>query len=111
MQLDIDAFLNRLQAQSYTESELAAAIVREIRQAEDFKISLMEDVAAHPDFVVDITEKIDTYIFLLQELEKNLSANLIPLDQQTALSDEEVRKRMAHLLATLRRLAGKKTGP
>ena len=110
MQLDIQEFLNRIETHSHSESELATTILREIRKAEDFKISLMEDVAVHPDFVVAVTEKIDTYVFQLQELEKRFSSSLIPLDQQTALSDEETRKRMAAHIETLRQLTYKKAG-
>jgi hypothetical protein len=110
MQLDIQEFLDRVEPHSYSESELATTIVREIRKAEDFKISLMEDVEVHPDFVVAVTEKIDTYVFQLQELEKRFSAGLIPLDQQTALSDEDIRKRMAAHIDTLRQFALKKGG-
>jgi hypothetical protein len=60
--------------------------------------------------VVAVTEKIDTYVFQLQELEKRFSASLIPLDQQTALLDEDIRKRMAAHIDTLRQLALKKAG-
>jgi hypothetical protein len=102
MQLDIQESLDRVQ--HYRESELAAAIVRKIRESEAFKISLLQDVEAHPDYVVEVYTKLDTYIFQLQELEKIFSTGQLPLDQLTALSDEEVRTRMAARIDLLRRM-------
>ena len=104
MDLDISEFLTRLSSQPRSEKEIADLIYAEIRSAENQKIGFADEIDDQPAYVVEVIDKITTYIFQLQELERKLLLTHLPLDQQTAISDADIRQRIADYIETLKAL-------
>jgi hypothetical protein len=71
MKLEINDFLDKLNNQPLSEREIADLIYAEIRKAERLKIGFVEEIEKHPTYIVEVSDKIDTYVFQLQELEKS----------------------------------------
>jgi hypothetical protein len=111
MEFEINKFLDSLHSQHLAGEAAAALIYEEIKKAENMKIGLMDDVASEPDYVAAVCGQIDTYIFQLQELEKELNPGNLPPDQQAALQDTEVRRRIGIFIGKLKKLdQDKQTG-
>jgi hypothetical protein len=108
MEIDINEFKERLakeQAKGKSEAEIAAFIYHEIRTTEDMKAGLMEEMnEANKDFLNDAAARIDTYVFQLQEIEKDLNIKRLKPDQRTALQDEGVREKIAEEIEKLDKL-------
>ena len=96
MALEITEFKQRLKEQialGQTEAELAEFILQEIRLVEGMKASLMEEMKeSTKDFLNEAAARIDSYLYQLQEIEKNLHRQNLSLDQQVALNDTEMRR-------------------
>ena len=56
------------------------------------------------DFLTAAAAKFDTYIFQLQEIEKELRLKNLTLDQQTAINDTLVREKFAEEMNELQKL-------
>lgn len=103
MEIEIDEFRKRLNAEiANGNRELGPFIHREIRLAETTKASMMEEMdETTEEFLTAAAGKFDTYIFQLQEIEKELHLRHLALDQETALNDKLVRQQMSAQLETL----------
>ncbi|MBK0404770.1 hypothetical protein I5M27_17385 [Adhaeribacter sp. BT258] len=97
MEIDINKFRQRLELEIARGNTNAAAYIRqEIRLVEDMKASLMEEMDVKTeDFLTYTAAKLDTYVFQLQEIEKNMGLRDLALDQKTALEDEMVRQKFS----------------
>src|SRR5688572_29075778 len=97
MEVDINEFKERLNTEiAKGNRNIAGFIHQEIRLSEDMKASLMEEMSENTeDFLTATAAKLDTYVFQLQEIEKEMGLTNLPLDQKTALRDTQVRKKMA----------------
>jgi hypothetical protein len=95
MEIDIEEFKERLEivkAKANHEKEIAEFIHQEIRMTEIMKAGLMEEMnESNKDFLNSAANKFDTYIFQLQEIEKDLKCQNLTLDQKTALNDRAMR--------------------
>lgn len=106
MEIDITEFKARLEKEiAKGNPDLAAFIHREIRLSEKMKASLMEEINEKTEiFLTAAAAKFDTYIFQLQNLEKELGLRNLSLDQKTALNDEMVREKIAEETQKLEKL-------
>lgn len=84
------------------QGDLAQLVHGEIRRAEEVKAGLSEETGHAPEFVSEAINRIDTYVFQLQELAKQVNPLELDLDQQTNLKDHRVRDRIADRLERLK---------
>ncbi|MGV3540045.1 MAG: hypothetical protein ACO1OQ_09550 [Rufibacter sp.] len=94
MDFDINDFKRRLDQDRARGGNPADFIQRELRKAEQVKAGLTEETDHAADFVSEASNRIDTYVFKLQEIEKQCDPADLSLDQQTNLEDKEVRNRI-----------------
>ena len=108
MEIDIEEFKKRLEdelAKGKSNNEVAALIHNEIRMTENMKAGLMEEMnETNKDFLNDAAGRFDTYLFQLQEIEKEMKLSNLSLDQKTALNDQLMRKKIAHEMNELHEL-------
>jgi predicted oxidoreductase len=101
MQLELEEFKERLVNEMTKGTNPAHYIQAEIRQAEDLKQGLAEEVERGSQFVTEAINKIDTYIFFLHEMAKKYPLDMYQLDQKTAVQDDEVQNRIKKQLGKL----------
>jgi len=89
MELDIKEFEDRLQLEKQkAQPNVVALIYEEIRLAENMKAGLLEEMnQMNKDFLVQASSVIDTYMFGLKQIERELNLVALPLDQEVALRD------------------------
>ena len=89
MDLDIAEFKQRLYVQIESgHPDLADFFYQEVRLAEAMKAGLMEEMSPkNQDFLVNATSKIDTYMFKVKQIEKEMHLHHLPLDQEVAIED------------------------
>src|SRR5688572_15286650 len=98
MQLDIYEFLEKLRHQNVSVEMAANEIYSEIKRAESLKVGFMEEARANPEYFAEVSGQIDTYVYQLQELEKQLNPLILPIDQQAALNDELLREKIGQYI-------------
>lgn len=104
MELEIEEFRRRLAQEQAQGTDPAAYIYHEIRLTEHVKIGLIEEMnIANQQFVVEASQKIDAYLYKLQELEKQLRLPNVSLDQKTAINDAAIRTQIG---AAIQKLEG-----
>jgi len=106
MEIDIKEFRARLDNEiARGNPNISEFILNEIRLSEIMKASLMEEMSAETsDFLTAAAAKFDTYIFQLQEIEKEMGLRNLTLDQETALKDKTVRKMISNELEELKKI-------
>ena len=106
MEIEIEEFRQRLNAEiAKGNPNIAEFIQLEIRLSENMKASLMEEMKEETkDFLTAAAAKFDTYIFQLQEIEKELGLKNLSLDQQTALKDKLIRNEISDKIEKLKNL-------
>ena len=106
MEIDIKEFRARLDKEiARGNPNISEFILNEIRLSEIMKASLMEEMSAETsDFLTAAAAKFDTYIFQLQEIEKEMGLRNLTLDQETALKDKTVRKMISNELEELKKI-------
>ena len=106
MELDISEFRARLEKElAKGSTNITEFIHKEIRLSEIMKASLMEEMSVETsDFLTGAAAKFDTYIFQLQEIEKELGLRNLPLDQETALKDTSMRKKFSKEMNELKKM-------
>lgn len=94
MEIDFKDFNERLNKELVSGNQnILGFTLDEIRKAEIMKAELMEEMNEQTKgFLNDAANKLDTYIFQLQEKVKELHPTHLPLDMKTALDDEKVRQ-------------------
>jgi len=91
MDLDITAFKERLAAvrERGDVNNIIAFFYEEIRQAENMKIRLTDEMNEQSrDFIVKASDNIDTYMFTIKQIEKDLQLPGLPEIQQDILQDD-----------------------
>ncbi|WP_205500898.1 hypothetical protein [Rufibacter psychrotolerans] len=102
MDFDIPQFKKRLEQERLLGSEPAHLIQQEIRLAEEVKEGLSEENDRASAFVSEAINRIDTYIFQLHELARELNPSDFALDQRTYLKDEQIHDRIADRIDRLK---------
>jgi len=101
MDFDINDFKKRLDRHRAKGGSPETFIQQEIRKAEEVKMGLTEETDHAADFVSEAANRVDTYVFLLQEMEKQGNMAELDVDQQANLQDEAMRARMQERLHRL----------
>ena len=106
MEIDIEEFRKRLNAEiAKGNRNLREFIQREIRDVEITKASMMEEMNEKTeDFLSTAASKFDTYVYQLQEIEKEMQLRNLALDQETALKDTEVRGQIGEKIEELKNM-------
>lgn len=106
MEIDIREFRARLDKEiAKGNSHISEFIHKEIRLSEIMKASLMEEMSAETsDFLTGAAAKFDTYIFQLQEIEKELGLKNLSLDQEVALKDTTMREKFSAEMKELKEI-------
>ena len=106
MEIDIEEFRKRLNAEiAKGNRNLREFIQREIRDVEITKASMMEEMNEKTeDFLSTAASKFDTYVYQLQEIEKEMQLRNLALDQETALRDTEVRGQIGEKIEELKNM-------
>jgi uncharacterized protein (DUF1786 family) len=102
MQFDFPAFKKRFEHEQLMHGNAALLVQNEIRRAEGVKAGLSEENSHASPFVSEAINRIDTYVFQLQELARQVNPQELDLDQQTNLKDHKVRDRIADRLDRLK---------
>ncbi len=103
MEIEIIEFRKRLEAEiAKGNPNIAEFIIKEIRLSENMKASLMEEMKEETkEFLNAAAAKFDTYIFQLQEIEKEMGLTNLSLDQKTALNDTLLRNEISNKIEEL----------
>ena len=106
MEIDIEEFRKRLNAEiAKGNRNLREFIQHEIRDVEITKASMMEEMNEKTeDFLSTAASKFDTYVYQLQEIEKEMQLRNLALDQETALKDTEVRGQIGEKIEELKNM-------
>ena len=106
MEIDIEEFRKRLNAEiAKGNRNLREFIQHEIRDVEITKASMMEEMNEKTeDFLSTAASKFDTYVYQLQEIEKEMQLRNLALDQETALKDTEVRGKIGEKIEELKNM-------
>ena len=106
MEIDIEEFRKRLNAEiAKGNRNLREFIQREIRDVEITKASMMEEMNEKTEnFLSTAASKFDTYVYQLQEIEKEMQLRNLALDQETALKDTEVRGQIGEKIEELKNM-------
>lgn len=87
-------FKKRLEQERLMGNSPEQVIQQEIREAENIKAGLSEETSHAAEFVSEAINRIDTYIFQLHEMAKELNPHEFDLDQQTYLKDTRMHERI-----------------
>ncbi|MBA9077308.1 MULTISPECIES: hypothetical protein [Rufibacter] len=101
MDFDISDFRRKLDQHRAKGGSAAEFIQQEIRKAEQVKEGISEETDHAADFVSEAINRVDTYVFQLQEIEQQCNPAELGLDQQTNLQDQEMRDRIGERLDRL----------
>ena len=106
MEIDIEEFRKRLNAEiAKGNRNLREFIQHEIRDVEITKASMMEEMNEKTeDFLSTAASKFDTYVYQLQEIEKEMQLRNLALEQETALKDTEVRGQIGEKIEELKNM-------
>ncbi|WP_162426770.1 hypothetical protein [Pontibacter pudoricolor] len=81
MNFDISDFINNLPDQ-ITRQDLGTSIYNEIRAAENMKVGYLDQATENPEFYVNISRQLDTYIHHLKVFHNKVAPAPIAIDQE-----------------------------
>ena len=81
MNFNIDDFIQGIPA-GISKQELGTRIYEEVRAAENMKVGYLDQASENPEFYVNISRQLDTYINYLKMLHNRVSPTPIAPDQE-----------------------------